>query len=85
MLGDPEVLFQDLLRNPERYEEGTDQVLQQMLNGTLLAELSTEEQDLLNRATFEFAQAPPCKPPEIIKEADAKTKRPRPKKDPWEL
>jgi len=80
-LGSPEPLFQDLLNDPSRYEPGVDTLLQTMINGRKLSDLTPEEKEMLNRATLEFSQAAPPKkqelPPPPLPTAPAV--------DPWEL
>lgn len=50
------MLFHGLLEAPERYEEGTDELLQQLVSGQKnRGELTPQERELLNRATLEFA------------------------------
>lgn len=79
-LGNPEILFQDLLDDPSRYEPGVDALLQNMIGGRTFADLTSEEKEMLNRATIEYSQSTPRKaqeekpPPPVI-----------PAEDPWEL
>jgi hypothetical protein len=58
LIGEPLLLFQSLLDDPERFEPGVSELLQDLINKrTELAALSHEEQELLNRAAIEFATA----------------------------
>jgi len=58
-----EILTQDALDNPDRYEEGTRSLLTELMNGAKKREqLSPAEQRLLNRATIDFATYQPEKP-----------------------
>jgi len=83
-LGRPEPLFQDLVHDPSRYEEGVDVLLQRLISGETVAQLKPEEVDLLNRATLEFLQPTPKEPVVAQKEA-SKTSATQPGKDPWDL
>lgn len=59
MVGDPALLFSDLLDNPEKYGEGVDELLQQLVQGQKkLEELNAQEMQLLNNAAVAFVQAP---------------------------
>jgi len=85
MLGDPQVLYQDLLEDPSKYEEGVSRLLQELISGQQqLSELNDQEMGLLDRAVLDFNQparklearpAPAPKPP-------AKAKRPEPREKP---
>jgi len=58
LIADERVLFHGLLEDPERYEEGTSELLQQLVSGQKKREeLSLQELELLDRATLEFASA----------------------------
>lgn len=58
LISDERVLYHGLLEDPERYEEGTSELLQQLVSGQKSKEeLSDEELELLDRATLEFASA----------------------------
>jgi hypothetical protein len=57
LLGDPTVLFNDLLDNPGKYEAGVDQVVQRLVSGQAsLDDLNEQERQLLDRATLDFSQ-----------------------------
>jgi len=79
LLGDPRALFQDLIDDPSRYGPEVSALIQEMMAGKQLSELTDDERAMLDAATVEFAQAPPPKPPEV------KTAKRRPRRDPWEL
>lgn len=64
IVGDPTILFSDLLDNPEKYEAGVDELLQELVHKRKrMDELSAQELQLLNRAVVAFMQAPARKPP----------------------
>jgi hypothetical protein len=59
MVGDPALLFNDLLDNPEKYGEGVDTLLQQLVQGQKkLEDLNAQDVQLLNNAAVSFVQAP---------------------------
>lgn len=56
LIGDARVLFQELLDDPSRFEEGVAELLQQLINSRrTFEEMTPEERDLLNRAAIDFA------------------------------
>lgn len=58
LIGEPLLLFQSLLDDPEMYETGVSELLQDLINKRrTLAELDHSEQELLNRAAIDFATA----------------------------
>lgn len=64
LLGDPQILYQDLLEDPKKYEEGVSSLLQEIISGQRkLDELDKQELTLLDRATLDFNQ-PRRAPPE---------------------
>ena len=68
LIGEPLVLFQSLLDDPELYEPGVSELLQDLINKRReLAALSHEEQELLNRAAIDFAtdKRPTTRQPEL--------------------
>lgn len=55
--GDPQVLFQDLVSCPHKYQPGTDILLQQIIAGSkTLDSLDPNERLMLDQAALEFAQ-----------------------------
>lgn len=59
LIGDPRVLFQDVLDRPEDYEEGLAELLIELLDGrTKPEELDPTRRDMLNRSVLDFAQPP---------------------------
>jgi hypothetical protein len=55
LVGDPTVMFDDLLRSPEKYEEGVSDLLLGMVTGRRsLKDLSPEEMEVLDRATVDL-------------------------------
>lgn len=57
LVGDPQVLYQDLLEDPNRYEEGVSNLLQDLTSGQRsIDELSKTEMHLLDRAVLDFNQ-----------------------------
>ncbi len=60
LLGRPEALFIDSLEFPEKYEEQTSRLLRSLVSGERrLEDVTAEEMALLDRATVDFASAPP--------------------------
>ncbi len=58
LIGEPLLLFQSLLDDPEMFETGVSELLQELIsNHRQLSELDHEEQELLNRAAIDFATA----------------------------
>lgn len=81
MIGDPAALFSDLLSCPDKYERGTDELLQQLVHGQKrVEELDEQDRRLLNAAVLSFVQAPRRKPAEA-----AKTRRTEPEPEETEL
>jgi hypothetical protein len=57
LLRDPKVLLQDLLANPEKYEDGVASLVQELVaSNRSLNDLSPAETELLDRATLDFSQ-----------------------------
>ncbi len=57
LVRDPQVLLQDLLDSPAKYEEGVSTLLQDLVSGRRKIEsLSREESELLDRATIDFTR-----------------------------
>jgi hypothetical protein len=57
LVGGPEVLFSDLLDHPEKYEKGTDELLQLLVSGQLKADsLNAQDLQLLNEAALSFTK-----------------------------
>lgn len=57
MLKDPQVLLQDLLASPQKYEDGVATLVQDLVGGRRkLEEISPSEMELLDRATIDFTQ-----------------------------
>ncbi len=73
MVGDPTVLFSDLIDDPGRYEDGVDTLLQQLMHKQKkLEDLNERERQLLNSAVVTFVQAPrraPTPVPTVRKKA----------------
>lgn len=55
LIGDPRVLFYDLLDEPDSYESGTAELLQELINGKKIDELTPEQIALLDRAVLVHA------------------------------
>ncbi len=65
LIGDPRVLFQELLEDPSRFDEGVAESLQELISGKPFNELERSQRDLLNKATIDFAtNKRPTKPKE---------------------
>ena len=63
LLGDPQILLQDLLSDPNKYEDGVYSLLLHLVSGQRkLADLSQDERNLLNRAVIDFSQARRARP-----------------------
>lgn len=71
LLGNPQVLLQDLLANPAKYESGVAELLQELhTSKRKLEDLTTAETELLDRATVDFTQpnrSKPVQPPPVKK------------------
>lgn len=64
LIGDPTVIFDDLLRNPEKYEPRVQGLLLDLMSGRRrLAELPTEEREILDRATLDWNRKTSSSPP----------------------
>jgi hypothetical protein len=58
LVGDPAVLWQDLLRHPERYENGLAELTQRLISGSAnISTLSAQESALLDRAVLDLNYA----------------------------
>lgn len=58
LIGNPNVLLEDLVRRPEHYETGVAELLQELSSGQkTLAGLSSSEMVLLDRATVDWNQS----------------------------
>lgn len=58
LIGNPNVLLEDLVRRPEHYERGVAELLQELSSGQrTLDGLSTSELALLDRATVDWNQS----------------------------
>jgi hypothetical protein len=63
MVGDPDVLYQDLLDNPSRYEEGVSSLLLGLTSGERrISDISKQEMELLDRAVLDLGQPRRDKP-----------------------
>jgi len=68
LIGDPRVLFQDVLDRPDDYEEGLAELLIELLDGKTKAdELDPTRRDMLNRSVLDFAQPPRPKEPPVVR------------------
>lgn len=68
LVGDPIVLFSGVLDNPDTYEDGVSELLQELVyKKRPVAELSLEERALLDRAAIDFASAKRPRPPPRVK------------------
>jgi hypothetical protein len=68
LIGDPAALFNDLLSYPDKYERGTDELLQQLVHGQKkVDELDERDRNLLNAAVLSFVQTPRRRAPELPK------------------
>ena len=60
LVGDPQVLLQDLLDSPAKYEEGVSTLLQDLASGRRkLGSLTPAEAELLDRATIDYTRRSP--------------------------
>ena len=58
ILGDPRVLYYELMEDPSRFEEGTAELIQQIVSGQKPYEtLSAAEKNQLNLATLDWARS----------------------------
>jgi hypothetical protein len=63
LLKDPQVLLQDLLAAPHKYEEGVSPLVQDLVSGRRKTEdLSRAEMELLDRAVLDYAHPSRSKP-----------------------
>ena len=63
LLGEPSILYNDLLDDPDKYEDGVAQLLLLLIGGkTSLDQLTMKEHHLLDRATLDFNRATDKKP-----------------------
>jgi len=86
LLGNPEILFVDYLEHPESYDDQTAELLQLLVGGARkLHELSPDDQQLLNRATVEFAQTVHPKPGSLTSPVPPTVPTPEPDDDEPEL
>lgn len=57
LLGNPAVLYEDVLKSPGKYDERVSQVLAELTSGSKnLSALSTEERGLLDQAVLDYSQ-----------------------------
>src|SRR5262245_5310253 len=78
LLGDPAVLFDDLLKNPGKYEPGVEALLLQLIGGRRrLQDLSIEEQELLDRATLDWNHKSSSAAPKTSPEKSSETEEQR--------
>lgn len=60
LVREPNVMLEDLLSCPSKYEEGVLELLQRLVSGaSKFSSLSMDEQDLLNRATLDLNRSAP--------------------------
>jgi|SRR5688572_29259070 len=72
LVGHPEHMLDDLLRDPEKYEEGVAELLQSLVAGSKsLQRLSMEERDLLDRATLDLNRSSYKKPSPPLADSSA--------------
>jgi hypothetical protein len=62
LIGDPRVLFYDLLDAPDSFEPGTAELLQELISGKPQESLTKEQASLLDRATLVYASVKKPKP-----------------------
>jgi hypothetical protein len=56
LISDPLILFQAIIDDPDRYEDGVSDLLVEVINGRQsLDTLSRQDKDLLNRSVVDFA------------------------------
>jgi len=56
LLGDPKVLYYEILEDPERFEDGVSDLVQQLVAGArTLESLTRDEHNLLDRATLDWS------------------------------
>jgi hypothetical protein len=74
-VGDPAVLFEDLLRSPEKYEPGVQELLMELLGGRQLSALSKDERALLDRATLDWNRKTSSPPPPASPATSSETEK----------
>lgn len=78
LVGQPEYMLDDLLRDPKKYETGVSELLQSLVSGSkTLQTLSSEEMTLLDRATLDLNRSSSKKPFESSEDS-SKLKTPKP-------
>ena len=87
LLKDPQLLLQDLLADPAKYEESVSPLVQDLVSGQKkLEQLTRAESALLDRATIDFAQPARRKvasvPPRAPKSSKPKPRAPVKQKGP---
>jgi hypothetical protein len=80
--GQLEVLTQDALAHPERYDDHTRGFLDELAAGRKLETLSKGEKELLDRAVMDFAAFRPPKPPPAPPTQSKKPAPPRERSEP---
>lgn len=64
LVGDPHVLFEDLLRSPEKYEPEVEGLLLELITGRRrLQDLPRSEREILDRATLDYNRKSSSSPP----------------------
>jgi hypothetical protein len=93
LVGDPTVLFDDLLRSPEKYEPQVEGLLLELMTGRKrLQDLPTEDREVLDRATLDWnrktSSSPPSNSPttssetELQKTSSEDSEKPKKERDP---
>ena len=86
LIGDPHVMFDDLLRDPSKYEEGVAELLMSLVSGRRkLIDLSPTEMEALDRATLDFNRLSSLPKPDKPPETSLETKTPKPSSKDSEL
>lgn len=67
LIGNPNVLYDDYLRSPQKYDERLHPLLVKLLQQTERSSLSSQDEDLLNQAVHDFLKKePPAKKEEPV-------------------
>lgn len=77
LIGDPRILYQELLEDPNRFDSSASQVIQELATGARkLEDLNPEEHELLNAATLDFSRPrrpQPSSKPTVTKSPEMST------------
>ena len=82
LVGDPKVLFYDLLDNPDKYEPAAAELIQLMIAGKKnLPDLDEAELRLLDRAVVDYNRAPTPRPTSTTPKQDTRPVLPKAEKE----